>query len=74
LSGQNGHWIRYLRERIVELEKAKTDIDILVAVDKVFNYAHDQGPILIHMVKGQGRNYLIRLENFLQTLDTLRDW
>jgi len=74
LSGQNGHWMRYLRERIEKLEKAQTDIDILVGIDAIFHYAHDQGPILIHMVKGQGRNDLDRLEKFLETLDKLRDW
>lgn len=74
LSGQDGHWTRYLRERIVELEKAKKDFDILFAIDRIFNYAHDQGKLLYHMVKGQGRNDEDRLRNFLDTLDTLRDW
>jgi len=74
VSGQDGHWIRYLREHIEKLEKAKTDFDILVAIDAIFHYAHDQGPILIHMVKGQGRHDPEQLKTFLETLNTLRDW
>lgn len=74
VSGQGFDWAAELQKEVRKLKRAKTDFAILAAIDRVFNFVHDQGPILIHMVKGRDKNDYDALEDFINTLNTLRDW
>lgn len=74
VSGQGPDWVNGLRRLIAQLKTAKTDQQMLVAIDLVFNYIHDQGPILTHMVGGRDKDDYDRVMALMDTLDSLKDW
>lgn len=71
-----------IKHAIERLAKAKTDFDVLCAVDCVFNIMHDDGAIGKHMVTINGKEWNeysyttwhAKFEEFRKTLNTLRDW
>ena len=68
-----------IKEAVKKLHQAKTDFDILCAVDRVFNIMHDDGSIAKYMVTINGKpcrdtTWENKFEAFIATLSTLRDW